>query len=598
MFRALAGVIAPSVAFLLLAVAGLAFDTYVQYVVCLCLISALVGTALVLLMGYTRVVMLGTSAMMAIGAYGTALMMLIAGLPYLAALVAAGVLGAIAGIVLGVPAGRFRGHHLAMVTLVFQALVIIAIREWPLTGGAEGIRVPLPTVLGFSLTDDSFSLLLTGAVGALVLALAVVFISGWYGKIIQAMTATEIGASAFGVNVSAYRIGAFAIASSVLALAGGLLAPRIRILDPESFGILQSVHSLAYPIVGGMTSVWGGFVGGVLLRALPEALRVVADYADLVFAAIAVVVVLRMPNGLVPLLSRLRPRRKEVLAPAPIEEARDFERLLVGLSNACPAPDPTQYALRGEGISVRFGNLQAVDDVNLLVQPCTIHGLIGPNGAGKTTLFNVISGFMRPNQGSLHAFGESISGQRARARIRHGITRTFQHVAIAPQLSCLDNVVLGLGENGIGRALVQSFDDAAHGPMRRRREERADAALAAVGLYHRRNDEAVRLSLGDQRRLELARAIVCRPRLLLLDEPVSGVEADEEKRVAALLQRLCSELSITMVLIEHNIRFIADCCSVVSVMVDGRILAEGTPRNVLDRQDVQEAYFGKIRKAS
>jgi ABC-type branched-subunit amino acid transport system ATPase component/ABC-type branched-subunit amino acid transport system permease subunit len=593
--RSIAAVVAPSICFFLLAVGGLAFDTYIQYVIGLCLIASLVGTALVLLMGYARVVMLATGAMMAIGAYGVALLMLSTGASYLLALLAAGVLGAIAGTILGVPAGRFRGHHLAMVTLVFQALVIIAIREWPVTGGAEGIRVPLPTVFGFSLTNDSFSLILTGLLGALILATTLALISGWYGKVIQAMTATEVGVTAFGVNVSAYRIAAFTISSAVLALAGGLLAPRIRILDPESFGILQSVHALAYPIVGGMTSVWGGLVGGFALRALPEVLRPLADYSELVFAAIALVVVLKMPDGLVPVLGRLR-RRSEQEKPA--SSVTDMKPLIGGLAKLGPVSVSDHSALVCKGITVRFGNLQAVADVDLTVKAGTIHALIGPNGAGKTTLFNVISGFLQPDQGTLHAFDRAISSEPAVTRVRHGITRTFQHVAVAPKLTCLDNVALGLGENGVARALYQSFDDTVLGPGWRRRQTRASEALSAVGLHHRRDEPAFRLSLGDQRRLEIARAIVSRPSLLLLDEPVSGVEFEEEKRIATLLQQLCSELSITMVLIEHNIRFVAECASAMSVMVDGKIISEGVPREVLARENVQEAYFGKLRKAS
>jgi ABC-type branched-subunit amino acid transport system ATPase component len=344
-----------------------------------------------------------------------------------------------------------------------------------------------------------------------------------------------------------------------------------------------------------MTSMWGGLVGGFILRALPEVLRPLADYSELVFAAIALLVVLKMPDGLVPVLGKLRRRTLEAHSIAP---ATDMKPLLSGLSKLGSLAVSDQPALLCKGINVRFGNLQAVDDVDLAVKAGTIHALIGPNGAGKTTLFNVISGFLQPDQGTLHAFGRAISSEAAVDRIRHGITRTFQHVAVAPKLSCLDNVALGLGENGVSRALFQSFDDAVLGPGWRRRQTRASEALSAVGLYHRRDEPAYRLSLGDQRRLEIARAIVSRPRLLLLDEPVSGVELEEEKRVAALLQQLCSELSITMVLIEHNIRFVAECASAMSVMLDGKIIAEGVPREVLGREDVQEAYFGKLRKAS
>jgi ABC-type branched-subunit amino acid transport system ATPase component len=259
-----------------------------------------------------------------------------------------------------------------------------------------------------------------------------------------------------------------------------------------------------------------------------------------------------------------------------------------------PQTDAAQPALEVTGISKHFGSLVAVANVSLSVPQGRIHGLIGPNGAGKTTLFNVVSGFIEPDAGQVRLFGAASVGVPARNRIRMGVARTFQHVAIYSQLSLLDNVVIGLGDNGVLRGIFGSFGDALQGREQRRREDLAKAALDVVGLYGRRSERAGTLALGDQRRLEIARAIASRPRLLLLDEPVSGVAIDEERRLKDLLHALNTEWSLTMLLIEHNIRFVVDCCSSLSVMHQGAIVVEGRPDQVIARKDVQEIYFGKV----
>jgi len=220
--------------------------------------------------------------------------------------------------------------------------------------------------------------------------------------------------------------------------------------------------------------------------------------------------------------------------------------------------------------------------------------LIGPNGAGKTTLFNMLSGFIDADAGDIRLFGTNTRNAPARRRIRMGVARTFQHVAIYDQLSLLDNVLIGLGDNGVFRTLGRCAGEALHGATARRREDLANAALDVVGLFPRRHERAGALALGDQRRLEIARAIASRPKLLLLDEPVSGVAIEEERNLKELLHKLNREWSLSMLLIEHNIRFVVDCCSSISVMHQGAIVAEGDPAQVIARQNVQQIYFGKV----
>jgi ABC-type branched-subunit amino acid transport system ATPase component/ABC-type branched-subunit amino acid transport system permease subunit len=605
-FRA---VVLPALAVVAFALAGLAFDTYVQYVCCLCLVAILVGTALVPLVGYAKVVMLAGGAMMGIGAYTASLLVLDLHVPFLAAVVVAAAAGALAGFILGLPAVRFRGHHLAMVTLVFQSLGVIVLRESKaLTGGAEGMRVAPAVIFGYTFRSDASNVLLLGAFAALGVFLIAVLLNGSFGKILKAIASSEVAAVAFGVDLPSFKIAAFVVSCTFLSLGGAVLAPRLKIIDPSSFGLMQSINALAYPVVGGMTSVWGGIAGGALLRALPEALRSFADYAELAFTALALLVILLLPRGLVGVIedaARRAVRRDR--AASPRDAAQSAGRAAAALNGHVgttfvlerrpeqerDAGSPSGAALEAVGIRKAYGRLAAISGVSLTVEAGSIHGLIGPNGAGKTTLFNIVSGLAKADDGRLLLFGADVTAAPASRRIEMGVSRTFQHVATFDELSCTDNVVVGLGANHIVEALWGSFDDARRGARYRRRMELAEEALEVVGLFGRRNDRAGTLSLGDRRRLEVARAIASRPRLVLLDEPVSGVNREDERRLGELLCALNAGWNLTMLVIEHNVRFVADCCKRLTVMHDGAIITEGKPEDVIAMREVQQIYFGK-----
>jgi ABC-type branched-subunit amino acid transport system ATPase component len=246
-----------------------------------------------------------------------------------------------------------------------------------------------------------------------------------------------------------------------------------------------------------------------------------------------------------------------------------------------------------ESVDKHFDALHAVDAASLRVPVGAIHGLIGPNGAGKTSLFNIISGFLHADGGRVAFAGTSLLEMRARDRIALGMTRTFQNVAIFGQLSCLDNVIIGLGRNAVVHSMIASFDHFAGGAAALGERRRALAALASVGLADQARARAGSLSLGDQRRLEVARAIVSHPRLILLDEPVSGLSESEAEELRNLLIRINAEHRIAMLVVEHNIPFVARLCQSLSVMGAGRIVAQGRPAEVIALPIVRQLYFGE-----
>jgi branched-chain amino acid transport system permease protein len=590
-WRACRDVAGPCLFTILLTALALPFGTYIQYVASLCLIAAIVGVAMVLIVGFARVIMLTSGAMMAVGAYSSTILVERLDVPYLLSLIAAAAFAALAGAVVAIPASRFRGHYLAMATLVFQFVIIIGLREWSsVTGGAAGLSVQNAQLFGHRLTNDGEYLLFIGLAAAVAVAILTTLLYGHYGKALRAISATEIGAESFGIHVARHHLFAFVISSAAMGFAGALLAPRVRILDPESFGFGNSVFMLAYPVVGGMHSVWGGLLGGAILRALPEALRAGQELQGLIYAILVLSVMTLFPRGLVGAIGDLARRTRtsrEDRTPAAAKLAATPPGGSVGQSIERP------LALEIDDVNVSFGALRAVDHLSLDVRAGTIHGLIGPNGAGKTTLFNAISGFIAIDAGAIRLFGSGLEGEAPRLRIAHGMTRTFQNVALFGPLTCIDNTILGLGRNGIGKSVGASIAQLLATPGDRARREVALGALAAVGIDHLANREAQSLSLGDQRRLELARAIASQPRLLLLDEPVSGISRDEETGILTLLRRLSVERAITMLVIEHNIHFIRRLCDRVSAMALGRILAQGDPETVISDPQVRSIYFGE-----
>ena len=519
--RALRQVLAPSGTLLAVAIVGLFLGSYWQYVMAISLGAAVVGGALAMLVGYARCITLATGAMLAIGAYGATLPVVHLGAPFLAALVLATLLGGAAGLVLAIPGVRFRSHNLAMVTFVFQAVVIIVLRESKtLTGGAEGLHVPPPVILGFSFANDANFLLLCAALLALAILPIAVLLAGPFGKNLRAIAANENAARAFGIDVRNYLIAAFTWSSAVIAFAGAVSAPRFRIIDPDSYGLITSIFTLTYPIIGGMGSIWGGLIGGGVLRLFPELLRPLADYIELVFCVLVVGTLTFFPEGLASTIfdSWPPPPTKDDRAAAGVQDKPTGEHCRAAFGHGTLAirrravtSSADTPVLAIQSVSRSYGALRAVDGVSLTIARGALHGLMGPNGAGKTTLFNLVSGFIPPENGRVVLAGVPLDGVPIERRIGLGMTRTFQHAAVFQRLSCLDNVMIGLGRNTVLDGTRRSVAAALDAESFRAERQAAHAALEAVGLGARAQDTASALSLGDQRRLEIARAIVSRP---------------------------------------------------------------------------------------
>jgi branched-chain amino acid transport system ATP-binding protein len=243
--------------------------------------------------------------------------------------------------------------------------------------------------------------------------------------------------------------------------------------------------------------------------------------------------------------------------------------------------------LLAERLSRRFGSLAAVDEVDLALQPGEIRGIIGPNGAGKSTLLRLLAGEIRPSAGRILYRGQDVTGRPMYDLARRGIVKSFQITQVFPNLTCLENVRVVL--QGPGRAwnFWQRVD------LDRPTVERAEALLAQVGLYGKRDLPAHALSHGEQRHLEMAMALATDPEVLLLDEPTAGMSAEEIQSTMKLLQEVARER--TVVIVEHRMPVIMNLCQRITVLHFGRILAEGTPEEIQASEEVQAVYLGRAR---
>ena len=339
------------------------------------------------------------------------------------------------------------------------------------------------------------------------------------------------------------------------------------------------------------------------MRVIPELLRPLADYIELIFCVLVVATLTLFPDGLGLRPGDRKSRRRQLKASqAPAQTSEMHADRIAALLNATRTIDSTRPAgkpadvpmLEVVDVSKSYGALRAVDHVSMSVASGSLHGLMGPNGAGKTTLFNMISGFHPDcDGGRVLLAGAPLDAVPIERRIALGMTRTFQHAAVFQRLSCLDNVSSVSDATACGKAPCAASLPRSTPQTARAERHAAFTALDAVGLGCPCARCGRPLSLGDQRRLEIARAIVSRPRLLLLDEPVSGVSVEEAQRLRELLLAINRELGIAMVVIEHNIGFLASLCQRISVMSEGRIIAEGDAAAMVTDPRVRHAYFGE-----
>jgi branched-chain amino acid transport system permease protein len=536
-----------------------------------------------LIVGFAGHLAIGYVALLTLGAYTTS--MLVAGnvtpqVEVFAALAIAGCVGAVFGVVVGLPALRLRTFYFAMSTLGFATIVAqIALAWQSVTGGGIGIAgpefpAPFNTAWGYYYLCVAFAGVCTW-LGANVA-------HSRFGRALIAIRDAEVAAEATGISKPHMLIAIFLFAGALAAIAGGLFASLQTYITPDAFTFDLSVLFFIAILIGGRGSILGPMLGTIILTILPEVAAPLAAWSTFLYAVLLLVIVLVMPGGIAALLD-FRNRRPLASNRAIVPRPAALAEVLCKTAG--------DKALHLRGVTLSFGNVRAIDNLDLDVKPGEIHGLIGPNGSGKTTTLNVISGYYVAKAGTI-GLGQSILPQGLPTlRARHGIARTFQTPRVIGEASVLQNVMIGGTIEG-----KASFVEALLSLPRNRRDERmltdkARALLGVVGLEALADVRADRLQHSELRFIEIARALMLEPDFLLLDEPAAGLSNDEIERLAALIIAI-SRRGTGLLLVEHHADLIFDICDQVTVLNLGRVLAAGTPAEIRIHKEVVSAYLG------
>ena len=536
-----------------------------------------------LIVGFAGQLAIGWVALLTLGAYTTSV--LAAGqvsppVPPFVALGIAGVVGAVFGVIVGLPALRLRTFYFAITTLGFSTIVTQVALAWqPVTGGGVGIVGPaLPAP--FDSAAGFFYLCLAGA--ALCGWLTVNVAQSRFGRALIAVPDSDVAAQASGISKPHLLVTVFVFSGALAGIAGGLFAGLQTYITPEAFTFDLSVLFFIAVLIGGRGSILGPLLGTIILTLLPEFAAPLAAWSTFLYAALLLVIVLAAPGGIAALLD-WRNRK-------PLEKHRVIVPRPAVLSELLPTQTVSE-SLMLRGIVVSFGAVRAVDGLDLEIRPGQVHGLIGPNGSGKTTVLNVVSGYYRPERGEMRIGSVPLGAAAPETRALRGIARTFQTPRLIGEASVLQNVLIGGTVNGRGTFVESLFSLPRHRRDEKSLEADALAALRTVGLELLAAVRADRLQHSELRFMEIARALMLRPAFLLLDEPAAGLAADEIVRLGQLV-RAISQRGTGVLLVEHHADLIFAICDHVTVLNLGQVLASGTPAEIRAHKEVVGAYLG------
>ena len=558
-------------------------------------IYTLVALGLVLMTGCGGLTSFGQAAFVGLGAYATAYLTTAHGLSPWIGLLAAVAIGALVALVVGGITLHLGGHYLPMTTIAWGLAIYLAFGNFDFLGRHGGIsQIPAVEVYGIRLERmPQIYYLIWGFVG-IAIFLSINLLNSRQGRAIRSLRGGKILAESLGIDMFRVRLVVFVIAAVLAAVAGWLFAHMQRFVSPAPFDLKAGIEYLLMAVLGGSGHIAGAVIGAALVALtknwlqdlLPLVTKNSGNFEIVVFGVLFILLLQNARQGLVPLLLRWLPLSGDGRAttePVPEMASTMLPRQAL--------PQRMTPLLRVDGLSKSFGGLKAVNNVTMAVLTGEILALIGPNGAGKSTTFNLIAGVLPPTSGTVTFAGEDITGETSLDIASLRLARTFQHVKLRPAMSVLDNTMLG----AYGRTRAGFL----RGALRLDRREEALArnsawrALADAGLADKAHMLAGNLSLGQQRLVEIARALASDPVLLMLDEPAAGLRALEKKALADLLRKL-REQGLTILLVEHDMDFVMGLADQIVVLDFGQKLAEGLPSEIRAHRAVQEAYLGGV----
>jgi len=548
---------------------------------------SLVGLGLVLLTGVAGLTSFGQAAFVGIGAYTTAWLTLNTGMsPWLTLFVGLAITGVSALIVAGITL-RMSGHYLPLATIAWGLSLYYLLGNLDALGKYDGLLgIKGLTVLGWEVGQGRGFFILSWSVVVMSAVAILHLLDSRAGRAMRSMRNGTQMAEAMGINTLRYKIIVFVIAALLASISGWLFAHFQHSVNPSPFGLKMGIEYLFMTVVGGVGHVWGAITGALLTKLLEDHLQVLlpqligtsGSYETIVFGIILVLTLKFLPNGLWSLVDRHMPKPQRTM---------DWAKALPLSTRA--KPETGELVLDVQAIRKTFGGLVAVNDISFQIKSGQIVGLIGPNGAGKSTTFNLITGLLSLTSGQVIFRGKTISGQRSRDIASQGMSRTFQHVKMIPDMSVLENVALGAhlrGDKGVVSAMTRLNKD-----EERQLFKEAQTQLERIGMGAYLHEQAGNLAMGPQRLMEIARALCGDPALLLLDEPAAGLRHKEKQALAAVLRQLQGE-GMSLLLVEHDMDLVMDVCDHLVVMEFGTLLTQGTPTEIQESPAVRAAYLG------
>ncbi len=574
---------------------------YVHSILGRIFIYTILVISLDLVTGYIGDISIGHAGLFAVGAYTMAILNTTAAanagatilhfpeLSFFVSLVISILITAAFGFLLGFPSLKASGPYLAVTTIAFGLIIYTIINEQTLlTNGTKGIHMPPLHILGASFEGNNFIWIVYPA-----LLLAMFFktnlAKSFWGRAFEALKFSPVAAESCGISKVNYKLAAFIISAALAGLAGALFTHLDSYIAPNTFSLDFSILALMALIFGGVRSTLGNFIGMGLVVILPDLFTWFKDYRLLVFGILLLLVLFFLPEGIGGFIEKLF--KKYVLPEDHTQELAELRVIGKNQKLKFQKIEANSIVLHLKDLKMQFGGVIAVNHLDLKILGGSIHGLMGPNGSGKSTTINLITGLYEPSHGQVSAFGSSINKMKAYKRAHLGIARTFQNLQLFSDLSCLDNVLVGLHRHY--RSSLFSVLLGFRSVKKEERESRAEALLWLdfVGLSSLAFEKAKNLSYGSARRLEIARALAVQPKLLLLDEPAAGLTSLEIQEFNSIFKKIKAE-GVTILLIEHHMDMIMKISDEITVLDFGKKIAEGEPYHVQRNPIVINAYLG------
>lgn len=573
-------------------------------------LSSLVVLGLVVLTGVAGLTSFGQAAFVGIGAYTTAwLSTQMGGSPWLGLLIALA-LTFVFAFIIGSVTLRLSGHYLPLGTIAWGLSIYYLFGNLSFLGQHDGISgIPPIEVFGLSLGRGRSIYYLIWIAVLLSMWATYNLLHSRPGRAIRALRQRGVMAESFGINTARYKVIVFIYAALLACLSGWLYAHLQRAVSPSPFGLNYGIEYLFMAVIGGAASVWGAVLGSSVILIIKDRLQNILPLflddninAELIVFGILMIIILQYASqGLWSFLAHWWEQLWRRLGQPPLSARQRYPALQLGQANgaaAAPAalaerslPAKNTVVLELDRLRKEFGGLVAVDDLSFSLKAGEIVGLIGPNGAGKSTCFNLITGVLPRTAGEVRFLGQPLGALNARDIARLGVGRSFQHVQLVPNMTVLENVALGAHL----RRSVGVFSALMHAERQIEASLLAEARkqLKRVGLLDMQYEPAGRLALGQQRILEIARALASDPILLMLDEPAAGLRYREKQELGAVLRQLREE-GMSILLVEHDMDFVMKLTDHLVVMNFGTKLAEGTPQSIQQNPAVLEAYLGGV----